>query len=167
MSATGLRFLTAAFVTAALLASAAISASADQPLQDPWVSDCVKDKKDIHHQKMTREDKLDAGTVTLFYSAHCRTNWIEVHSNYGVDNKDIGVQLYIGLADSPWTNDRADYRYGDSRLLNDFRSMMIPAPDHTCVKYSASVTKFIAYPEGDHWVSDVQELGGTPETEIC
>lgn len=87
----------------------------------------------------------DAGRVTLFYSPSCQTNWVELHTPYGIDQPGNRVTMFIGTTESPWTNDRSEYdHYGRGMLTNAFRSMMIHAPGSTCVHYYGAVQTFQA-----------------------
>lgn len=136
-------------------------ADSDLTLKDPWTSSCNNDKTAIDKRSMTRDDGFTAGQVTVYYSPSCQTNWLEVFTPIGVNNRDISVTMFIGLTTAPWTNDSPDYRYENhGQLTNEFRTMMIPAPGATCIHYYAGVSDH-SDPEAD------QLLGTTTDKTIC
>ena len=148
-----------AAVSVASLATAPYAgADSALTLSDPWTSSCNRDKVAVDKQQMTRADGFSAGQVTAYYSPSCGTNWIEVYTPIGIDNRDISVTLFIGLSAAPWTNDRSEYRYGDGPLTNEFRSMMISAPGATCVHYYAAVSDI---------GGDASLLGTSTDKKIC
>lgn len=133
-------------------------------LKDPWTSSCNSDKTAIDSQPLTKDPEGngvdDAGTVILFYSPSCQTNWIELTTPYGTDQYENRINLFIGTTESPWTNDRSQYDYGDGPLTSEFRSMMIPAPGHTCVHYYGNVETFQA--------PEMVNIGMTPtDKTVC
>ena len=139
-------------------------ADSDLTLKDPWTSSCYKDREPIDKQQMTRDDGFNAGSVTVYYSPSCQTNWLEVYTPIGINesNRGVGVTMFIGLTEAPWTNDMPESRYENhGQLTNEFRTMMIHAPGATCIHYWAGISDYSAYPEGDPL------LGTTSDKTIC